>query len=573
MCVWCVWGRERERDLLFDEGGGRCFPPSFFPVLRGGGGIAFSLLSSLETAEALLLNELVSCFTGVSGRFLMRPVRSVAPLSVAGPSRVSFACVEPHRGFYAGLDEGRVHRLRRSSITFNKPRGRDALSLAFESRLRVLPLRTVSDLYGPVEPPQHRTRPLRRDASLPGPRAGDGSRDKAAERMDPESSKEWRVLVAQPLAPWEVEWPVPLPSFHPFLYPDGAGDPQLKDLFDELPWEGQQSPTALDSRAEAPGPASPSQKETRRFFASSNRRQLRQNGDTTLFPAYLKKCFERHPQQQRVQFFLSLMVDPLIDLERFRREEAQVEMLSGYRNLFYEAVELPAEEPSATGPAGLHRVRRTSTRGRVADVVRVPALSVYSCGPRFFHEIGKLNQQSIIKGFHRVSNEAKEQLLLNTDFTVELYVPPPLLKRFERAFKEEAWETPQSTLNPGRTALYPGLAPPRSLLAYDGWIGKRPELIEAIETEGKSLMKGRKLGLDGREIQEQEVFSSIRVYGSREEEAQMLAREQQTAQEQLGGEAGKASRRKTVPELQPGLLQDYEPMPDCGRSPGADADV
>ncbi|RNF05727.1 hypothetical protein TraAM80_04362 [Trypanosoma rangeli] len=295
--------------------------------------------------------------------------------------------------FYAGLDESHVRRPRRAGATFNKPRGRDALSLAFERRVRVLPLLEVGELYAPPAASSKST----------------GSGDSGA------AGRPLRVLVVELLSLGDVEAVVPYPALYPTYY---AG------------WtdEHQSHPPAKTH-----GTSPFLVRESGRTLQPINKMQLRQNGDTSLLRGFFTR---RSASHDPTMYAVALCIDPFLDLGRFRREEAQVELICGYRNVLYEASELP---------------------GVPADVVRIPALSCDTCGENLRHELGKLSQQALIKGFHRISNEAKESLILNPHFRVEMYVSPRLLEQFERTFLEDAWEAPESTINLGRTALYPGL--------------------------------------------------------------------------------------------------------------------
>ncbi|KEG14233.1 hypothetical protein DQ04_00561020 [Trypanosoma grayi] len=420
------------------------------------------------------------------------------------------------RSFYAGLDDSRVQRLRRSGVTLNRPRGRDTLSLAFERRVRILPLLSVGDLYALPSSPPPPPPPSVATETPPPPSASSPSEGNDATNH---SKKSLRVLVVELLSLGDVDAAVPYPSMHPSYYTG---------------WEGQQRPSG-----EAPSPFAVA--EHTRVLASVNKKQLRQNSDTSLLRGSFFKDSNDSSYSSgssssiggggvSAEFAVALCIDPFLDVERFRREEAQVEMITGYRNILYEAAELP---------------------GGSADVVRVPALSCDTCGLRFLHEIGKLNQQSLIKGFHRIDNAAKEALVLNPRFRVEVYVPPLLLPQFTRAFAEDAWETPESTLSPGRTALYPGLPPPRTLLPLDGWVGKRPELVEAIETEGRSLMRGTQHALDGTPVTPREVLSEIRVFGREQEQQAMLEGEQATALQE-GYDTNSSGSKNSAP-LRPGI--------------------
>lgn len=512
------------------------------------------------------------------------------------------------RNFYSGLDESRVHRLRRSGMTFNRPRGRDTFSAAFESRLRIVPLTQMSDLYAPIDvslltavnaddPTSSEGNPLEKKKYMAGDaRMRKVVEDKQRAEAALREKRDWHLLVVDPIELRMVPAPLPFPSPHPAYYHDwttmeGERRSSSRVLerrptvefgipIPDAPAETTGTGTGVAVAAaaatdvadgtvanvDASGPLA-------FFYPSGNRRHLQQNGDTTLLsgvqvrqttlsiPSSTSTAAQLLPslsQTIRQHIHTAVCVDPDISHDRFHREEAQVEMISAYRNILYEAFELGLASSSASSASAGGSLRRTAvTQGGVpfvADVVRVPALCHYSCGRRFLHELGKLNQQAVVKGFHRLSNEAKEALIMNRSFTVEIYVPPMLLEQFERAFLEEPWEVPLSTLNPGRTALYPGLAPPRSLLEYDGWVGKRPELVEGVATQGKSLLRGTKVGLDGRVIEEREVLASLRVFGAREEQQQMLEGERKTAAEQLG-----VPLQPTYAPLHAGLLADVEP--------------
>nr|CCC89502.1 unnamed protein product [Trypanosoma congolense IL3000] len=394
------------------------------------------------------------------------------------------------RAFYSGLDDSRIMRLRRSSIVFNKPRGRDSLSLWFEKRVRILPFTSVSDLY-----------------EFP-------SASGVAENTYKSTARSPRVLVVELLLLEDVETAVQYPASNPMYYAEWPEVPHDVEEKDYEVHPGAQSSlvdTATGGYA----------------LAFNNRRHLQQFGDTTL----LYGSFVRYGADNvSARFSTALCINPFLSVDRFRREEAQVEMISAYRNILCEATEVPG------GPA---------------NIIRIPALCCDTCGPRFHHEIGKLNQQALIKGFHRLGTGAKELLALNPQLSVELFVPIPLLQQFETAFLEEAWETPESTINPGRTALYPGLAPPRSLLPLEGWTGRRQELVDAIESGGRSLMSGTKRALDGTPISDREVLAELRLFGREKEEKAMLERERATAVQQGYETEGDRS----VPPLRPGINQ------------------
>lgn len=326
------------------------------------------------------------------------------------------------------------------------------------------------------------------------------------------------------------------------------------------------------------------------LFSAAQRRNLQKNGDAILLPV----CWTRSrtsvaasnstdavkEESLSEHFYLIPCVEPLIEKPEYGREEAQVEMITAYRNILQECAELlhyekEEDDPvfdenddssieqngcntsrtkqwesssllsssdSINDPASRIKQRRTSSQRRI-DILRIPALCISSSHrwledgdltqdkgrtSLFQHEIGELNYEALLKGFHRLAPECKEALLNNPNFSVELFVPVPLFNYFVKVFSSEAWEVSSSTLRPGRTSLYPGLAPPPSLQAMEGWVGKRPELEAGEAQKGKFLLKGPFYQLDGKPVEAKEVWTEIKVFGSAEEEKQRLLREKQT---------------------------------------------
>lgn len=319
----------------------------------------------------------------------------------------------------------------------------------------------------------------------------------------------------------------------------------------------------------------PSTKNLRRFLPvtlnllpAPQRRNLQKHCDATLLPV----SWTRQVQQPNVNsstqvpveealsehYYLIPCVEPSIEKREYGREEAQVEMITAYRNILLECAEILQQQkqetycdtdgergniiPEEYSPTVGTKQKRTCRQSRI-DILRVPALCVKSfCSESpnddgrsteedvsfFQHEIGKLNYEALLKGFHRLPPESKEALLRNPAFAVELFVPLSLIENFSKAFRSEAWEIQSSTLRPARTALYPGLDPPPSLLAMKGWVGKRPELKEGKFSKGKFLLNGPFYQLDGKPIEEKEVWTEIRVFGSKDEERERIKKENET---------------------------------------------
>jgi hypothetical protein len=169
------------------------------------------------------------------------------------------------------------------------------------------------------------------------------------------------------------------------------------------------------------------------------------------------------------------LVDPNLNHAMFKREEAQVEMITAYRNALFEFYDLCHASSPGAPPSRL-----------AFDTLRIPALCLYS-SDYFQHDLGKLNQQALLKGFHRTPNHVKDWFTISDDIRVVLYVPGEFIEQFEKAFSEEPWLPLTSTVMPTRTALYPGMPVPRQMLDYPGWVGKRQELLDAPATDGRSI--------------------------------------------------------------------------------------
>jgi hypothetical protein len=167
------------------------------------------------------------------------------------------------------------------------------------------------------------------------------------------------------------------------------------------------------------------------------------------------------------------LVDPIVNHRMFRREEAQVELIVAYRNALYEFFDLNQMSPGY-------------------NTLRIPALSLYSAD-RFQDDLGKLNQQALLKGFHRTPGNVKDWFSASEDLRVELYVPGCFMDQFTKAFAEEPWLPMLSTVDPGRRSLYHGMDVPRQMLDNPGWVGKRQELIDAVATGGDSIEAVRQI--------------------------------------------------------------------------------
>lgn len=213
-------------------------------------------------------------------------------------------------------------------------------------------------------------------------------------------------------------------------------------------------------------------------------------------------------------------VEPAFDANCFEKEEAEVELMSAFRNILAHA----AEDSTAT-------------------TLAIPALCLDTAGERLRHLVPKLNQTALIKGFHRLSVNMKQLLQSREGFTVELLVPRSHWKEFEGAFNEEPWQAPTDVFSIPKQSMYPQLPPPTTLLESEGWIGKRPELIEAVETNGRSLLEKPIYTLEGTLDKPESVLETLQLYGNTTSLATRLQNERKTAEIQFG----KAKSQEYVP--------------------------
>ena len=168
------------------------------------------------------------------------------------------------------------------------------------------------------------------------------------------------------------------------------------------------------------------------------------------------------------------VVEPDIRPYHMMRMEAQVELVTAFRNILMEFFEICCP-PDATGGAGA-AIRQTPR----FHTLRIPALSLSLHDGKFALDIEKMHQQALIQAFHRCSLDVKDWFAVHPQLRVELHVPQPLLAGFERAFADEAWETPRSAVLPPKPHMYHGLPMPPQLIANaPGFIGGRKE-IEAL---------------------------------------------------------------------------------------------
>eukprot|EP00658_Telonema_sp_P-2_P027886 TRINITY_DN21473_c0_g1_i1.p1 TRINITY_DN21473_c0_g1~~TRINITY_DN21473_c0_g1_i1.p1 ORF type:complete len:242 (-),score=41.18 TRINITY_DN21473_c0_g1_i1:7-732(-) len=182
-------------------------------------------------------------------------------------------------------------------------------------------------------------------------------------------------------------------------------------------------------------------------------------------------------------------VEPVLDVDCFEREEAEVEMIGAFRNILMHL----AEDSTAT-------------------TLHIPALCIDTCGDRMRALVPKLNQAALLKGYHRLSNPMRDVLQLREGLSVEVLVPSSHWTHFTKAFAEEPWEIPESVYSVPKQSFYPSLPPPATLLNSEGWIGNRPELVEAIETKGRSLLEKPIYTLEGTLDKPGNVLETMQLY-------------------------------------------------------------
>ncbi|CUG92364.1 Hypothetical protein, putative [Bodo saltans] len=434
--------------------------------------------------------------------------------SCVGVSGHGGPLVRSLRTFYSGFDDTRVSRLRKTNALFNKPRGRDAASEAFERRIDLKPMWSVGDLYAGLD-----------DQSL-------GS----------------TALVLPVSSGAEVERSISLPStcrfqYYESLFPRKNSQQELTSSHD-----------AADSllvavNEDIGGPQYP--QDMKRF--------LRNNGDTysvALPTTGTPTASSASPTSSTAAAhdlgggLLVLVVNPVLDHKDYQRSEAEVEMISAYRNILSEITDWSMGVPLPFEAAALAGRRAVATRRRRLTTLRVPVLSVDTETPALRQQLAKMTQAALIKAFHRIAPRSKEHLLFSSsavlteknsaairpeaatvkeadgsDFRIELFVPPELLQEYQQSFLTEAWAPMKSVFLPPRLDLYAGTPPPEQLAVMDGWVGNRPELLEAIRTKGKSL-EGVQYGLDGKVIEPFDVMANINPLKQGEVARQIAANEE-----------------------------------------------
>ena len=373
----------------------------------------------------------------------------------------SYVCTSQRRAFASGADPHRIRQLRKSLFPSAPTIGRDDLSLQFEKRIRILRMGSYPEDEAAAASPSSSSQKsgdgLQRvfgsdDDAYLGLRVGSNLQaaalqpDTAVVKFIPSVAELRENRAAYP--PAVVRRIARQSDCKIMAARVGADGSHLEPIYD--PVTGRAADEAIGGSSKGFSP-------------------LRR-------PNFASDCAANSGLQHAIVY----CVQPQINSHEFRFEEAQVELIATYRNMLVDVAEA----------RGIHRIV-------------CPPLCLYTCGRAHRFAIAKLNQVSLIKAFHRLSPSDREELLYRCDgtFAVEIYVDDAHYSEFVATFAEEAWEPPTNLLFPERTDLYPGLAPPEGMAELEGWIGKRPELLEAIATKGTSLIDGKpKYALDGSPI-------------------------------------------------------------------------
>jgi len=148
--------------------------------------------------------------------------------------------------------------------------------------------------------------------------------------------------------------------------------------------------------------------------------------------------------------------------DSFEVDEAQVEMITTYRNILLEAYAL-----------------------RPVTTLSIPALCLREgTAGRYSNRVPKMNQMSVIKGFHRISEDAQDyftEIAHRKELAIRIAVPEVLLPLMQSVYQEEPWPYQRTIMHLGRTDFYNQTTPPRQLQeTAPGWVGKRKELEAGV---------------------------------------------------------------------------------------------
>jgi hypothetical protein len=219
-------------------------------------------------------------------------------------------------------------------------------------------------------------------------------------------------------------------------------------------------------------------------FDSNKKRRLQKDGDTNLLQVPIKII--RNDSQEIVETTANVIqvIEPDVRDVSFQKMEAQIELITAFRNVLMDFFELSCPSSSSSSAfscSSFSSPKKFNLQEKPKfSTLRVPPLSLAFHGGKFDYDIEKMHHAALIQAFHRCAGDVKDWFAIHHDLiTVELFVPRAMIESFNRAFYEsgEAWETPESALIPTKFNMYPGLQMPASLLeSAPGFIGKREEI-------------------------------------------------------------------------------------------------
>lgn len=240
-------------------------------------------------------------------------------------------------------------------------------------------------------------------------------------------------------------------------------------------------------------------------FDSDKKRRLQKDGDTNVvrIPIHVpcseynnnsNQEQEKNEHEKIIVAHMIQVIEPDVRDVSFQKMEAQIELITAFRNVLMEFFELSCPASNSSSSSSSSRSLSSSSAAGSYEfllqqkprftTLRIPPLALAFHNGKFDHgDMEKMHHAALIQAFHRCSGKAKDWFAIHQDLlTVELFVPRAMLDSFHRAFYEsgEAWETPDSAFVPKRIAMYPGMQMPSTLLENaPGFIGKREE-IEAL---------------------------------------------------------------------------------------------
>lgn len=373
---------------------------------------------------------------------LRRHFFSTSPLQNACCIPSSLCCSLRH---FATQDPKKFQRLRKCIASGgNGLRGRSKYSYDFEKRIRLIAADSRQCVAWPLR--------------------SEGNNDSSL-TFDPTTTIVTDVVTKEELELRRMLRPHPMPIYY---LEEQNEEVQLQNAVDDE----QENNTAITFLSRSS------------LFNGEKRRRLQKDGDTNCIEVTLEKQEEdtkaasENNKNETSSFLIKThliqVIEPDVRDISFQRMEAQIELVTAFRNILMEFFEVAC--PSKNN----NKVDFLINEKPRYSTLRVPPLSLAYHNGKFDEGVmEKMHHASLIQAFHRCSRDVKDWFALHQDdLTVELFVPRSMIESFEKAFYEsEAWPTPASQLIPEKLAMYPGLQMPASLLENaPGFIGQREEI-------------------------------------------------------------------------------------------------